>query len=215
MTISAIVLAAGESRRMGTQKLLLPMAGKPVIVCIVDELSPCGFDSIIIVTRRDDLEITEVLQGRSVTLVKNPNPAGDMLSSIRCGLAVASVDCDAVMIFLGDQPNITSSLVKKLTSAFDLTAEQIVVPVYDGHRGHPVLIPARLCPELATGTYERGLHSFLEKHKDGISPVNVPDADRFVLEDMDTPQDYERHLQRAACRAIQVNQGRNSAPAAW
>ena len=83
--IGAIALAAGRSRRMGTQKLLLPLRGKPIIASVVDELLKSTLEEICVVVGRDAWQVESALDGRNVHLVSNPDPAGDMLSSVRCG----------------------------------------------------------------------------------------------------------------------------------
>ncbi len=190
--ICTIVLAAGRSRRMGRQKLLLPLGGKPVITRIVDELQQSPVDQIFVVTGRDSEGIEQALAGREVSFVRNPEDDGDMLGSLRCGLRALPTACVGVLVVLGDQPGLSAELVAGLIESFDAAAGGIVVPVHNVHRGHPVLIAARFREELLTRYDGLGLRGLLAAHPGEVFGVAV--FDRTVLEDMDTPEDYGRQV---------------------
>jgi len=193
--ICAIVLAAGRSERMGTQKLLLPLGGKPVIARIVDELRRCKLQEIIVMVGRDGEAVEQALNEREVTFVTNPDPSGDMLSSVRCGLHAITIGCEAMLIVLGDQPNITSGLVSKLIEAFPASGDGIVVPTHHSRRGHPLLIAARFRDELLSQHAGVGVRGMLAAHPEAVLRVEIEDAALF--EDMDTPADYQELLTRA------------------
>lgn len=194
--ICALVLAAGRSERMGTQKLLLPLGGKPVIARIVDELQQSPLQETVVVVGRNAEKVQQALKGRAVTFVTNPDFTGDMLSSVRCGLRAIPAGCVAVLVVLGDQPNLTSELVRKLISAFKESGRGIIVPAHHGHRGHPLLIATRFRDELLRRHEEVGLHGLLDAHYEEVFRLEFSDA--AVLEDMDTPEDYQRHLSSIA-----------------
>jgi len=190
--IYAIILAAGRSRRMGAQKLLLPLAGKPVIARIVDELLASPVHKVLVVVGRDGKAVQAALQGRSVGFLSNPDPAGDMLGSIRCGLRTIPTGCSAVLVVLGDQPNVTSGLVATLIAGFTESRQGIVVPTHQGHREHPVLFAARFRDELLSRHDGVGLRGLLDAHPDEVASLEV--ADSTLFRDMDTPEDYRREL---------------------
>ena len=190
--ICALVLAAGRSERMGTQKLLLPLGGQPVIARIVDELQQSPLQETVVVVGRDAEKIQQALKGRAATFVTNPDFTGDMLSSVRCGLRAIPAGCVAVLVVLGDQPNLTSELVRKLISAYNESGREIIVPAHNGHRGHPLLFATRFRDELLSRHGEVGLHGLLDAHHEEVFRLEISDA--AVLEDMDTPEDYQRHL---------------------
>ena len=192
--ICAIVLAAGRSERMGTQKLLLPLGGKPVIAHVVDELLSSSVEHILVVTGRDGELIRAALQNRPVQFIENRASDSDMLGSARCGLRRLPAGCDAVLLALGDQPGIKQELVDDLIRSFREGKAEIVVPMCDGHRGHPVLFSTRFCDELLTGNIAGGLREFLDAHRGDI--FFQPVAHAAALEDMDTPADYERQKRR-------------------
>ena len=190
--ICAIVLAAGRSVRMGTQKLLLPLGGIPVIARIVDELLPSPVQQAFVVIGRDGKQIREALGSRTVSFVENPDPEGDMLSSVRCGIGALPASCEAALIVLGDQPGVTRQLIAQLTGAHVQKETAIVVPEFNGKRGHPLLLGARFFTELLQRYDGVGLQGLLNSHPEAVH--RIPVGTSQVLDDMDTPEDYQRHI---------------------
>jgi molybdenum cofactor cytidylyltransferase len=192
--ISAVVLAAGQSRRIGTQKLLLPFAGQTVIGHVVDQVLAAFIGQVLVVVPEEGKAIRLALAGRRVTFAINPDSAGDMLSSVRCGLRVLPERCRAVLIVLGDQPAISADLICDLVRAFETSARRIVVPVHNGRRGHPILFSADYVAELLTLHDGAGLRGLLQAHPDDIHPLDVTNP--AVLADIDHLDDYNRELAR-------------------
>lgn len=194
--ICAIVLAAGQSKRMGVQKLLLPFGGKTVISHIVDQLIESSVDEIYVVIGCQAERISSELSDRSVSLVNNHNYKSGMLSSVRCGLNAIPQQCKTVLVALGDQPSITSRLIDQMLQTFASTERQILVPLYDNKRGHPIIFSSAYRDEILTQYDDIGLRGLLRTHKDDIFelPVQTPG----VLSDMDYPEDYQRELQRGS-----------------
>ena len=191
--ICAVVLAAGRSERMGTQKLLLPLGGKAVIARVVDELSASQVEKTFVVVGCDGERIRQTLTGKTVQFVENPDVASDMLGSVRCGLRVLPAGCQATLVALGDQPGITGGLINNLIHYFHHRDSRIVVPACNGHRGHPVLIGTEYFEEVLTSHTNAGLRGFLDAHPREV--INVPLSDATATEDMDTPADYHRQKQ--------------------
>ena len=192
--ICAIILAAGCSRRMGVQKLLLPFAGKTVIGHILDEVLRSPVDETIVVVGRDAARIAEALAGRRVTLVTNADTEGEMLSSVRCGLAALPPECEAVLVALGDQPGISADTIRRMIEAFRTAGRGIVVPVHGGKGGHPILFSVRYREEVLTQYDDVGLRGLRQAHPEDV--LELPAADPAVLTDMDLPEDYRRELKR-------------------
>ncbi len=190
--ICAIVLAAGRSRRMGTQKLLLPYGGSTVIGHIVDQIAESAVDHIYVVVGRDQAAVTEALSGYSAEVVVNPEPDSAMLDSVRCGVRALPPHCRAVLVVLGDQPGITPGLVDALVAAFDSSAKGIAVPIHDGRRGHPLLFAIGYCDSVLTQYDDVGLRGLLRDHPDDVLEVPWPRA----IADLDYPEDYRRELDR-------------------
>jgi molybdenum cofactor cytidylyltransferase len=192
--ICALVLGAGESRRMGTQKLLLPWAGKTVIEHIVGQLLASRVDQVCVVTGHDHEQLQLTLTDYPVTVAYNDQHTQGMLSSVRCGLKALPENCTGVLVALGDQPALTTGTVNLLVD--QLTQyRQIVLPVYQGTRGHPLLFSSLYVPEILTHYDAKGLRGLLQKHEQDVRevPVNSPE----VLWDIDTPDDYREQIESA------------------
>lgn len=192
--ICAMVLAAGRSSRMGTQKLLLPYRGQPMIARVVDELLESPVDQVFVVTGKEGKPILEALAGRRVHCVTNPHAEDEMLHSVRCGLIAMPQQSAAAMVVLGDQPSITANLVAELVRSFHATSRSVVVPTYKGKRGHPLLFAMHYRDEILTGHEGRGLRGLLETHPQDVFELEV--ATSGILEDIDLPEDYRRAIGR-------------------
>lgn len=192
--ITAIVLAAGQSLRMGTQKLLLPLGGKPMVAVVVDELLRSPVDEVIVVTGKSRDAVSKALAGRKVHLVVNSYHGSEMLESVRCGLTAVSEDSEAVVVALGDQPAITGDVVGGLIQAYSSTGHSIVVPKYKGKRGHPLLLSIDHRDEILKRHEGRGMRGLLDAHPQDIFELEVNNAG--VLEDIDLPEDYQRAIRR-------------------
>ena len=190
--ICAIVLAAGQSRRMGVQKLLLPFGSKTVITHIVDQLTASSVDEVHVVVGCQGKRVSRELSGRPVSIVNNSNFKSGMLSSVRCGLHAITQQCRAVLVVLGDQPSVTTKLIDQMLQTFASTEKRILMPLYQGKRGHPIMFSAAYREEIMTHYDDVGLRGLLYAHKDDI--YELPVTTSGVLSDMDYPEDYRREL---------------------
>jgi molybdenum cofactor cytidylyltransferase len=191
----AVVPAAGRSRRMGTgiQKLLLPLGDTTVIGRVADALLASAIDRVIVVVGPDG-RVAGALAGRGVTLVVNPHPDADMLSSVRCGLRAVPQDCQAVVVAPGDQPALTPDLINEMLRTFAACGQGILVPVHGGVRGHPLLFSSPYREEVLSRYDGEGLRGLLRAHPEDVFELLT--AQPAVVEDVDHPQDYHRELRR-------------------
>ncbi|TKJ38909.1 MAG: hypothetical protein CEE38_04220 [Planctomycetes bacterium B3_Pla] len=190
--ICAVVLAAGLSRRMGVQKLLLPFGGKTVIAHIVDQLLASAVDEVHVVVGHQARRLRQELSDRHVSIVNNPDYESGMLSSVRRGLRGLPQQCRTVLVALGDQPSITSKLVDEMLQSFTSAEKSILVPFHDGRRGHPVLFSESYRGEILTHYNDVGLRGLLHAHPEDVFELAVSTS--AVLSDMDCPEDYRREL---------------------
>ena len=140
--ISAILLAAGESRRMGTFKQLLTFEGKTFVERCVDELLASKAAEVIVVTGHRDDDVRRIIGTRAVRFAHNPEYRSGMASSILCGVSAVAPTTEAVLISLADQPQITAALIDHVISAYLANRPMIVVPRHSGRR-HPDHLPGR------------------------------------------------------------------------
>jgi molybdenum cofactor cytidylyltransferase len=192
--ICSIILAAGRSHRMGAQKLLLPLGGRPMIARIVDEVLRAPVDRVFVIFGPDGDRIAESLAGRQVEFVTNPDPEAEMLSSVRCGLRAMPENCIAVLVVLGDQPGVTADVIAALVQAYKTSGRGIATPIHKGKRGHPLLFAMRYRDEILKGYDDIGLRGLLHAHPDDVCEIEFSTSN--VINDMDLPEDYARETKR-------------------
>jgi molybdenum cofactor cytidylyltransferase len=189
--IWAIVLAAGEARRMQAPKMVLPFGELTVIETVIRNASVPGIDNIIVVTGGWKKEVTEVLRGEDLLLSTNENYKAGMFSSVQNGIRNLSDKAAAFMILHGDMPMVGQSIVNKLTVAFCDSGKGISIPVNNGKRGHPVMIDIKYKAEILEMKITDSLRDFMEKHSDDILEV---ESEPEILRDIDTREDYIKEL---------------------
>lgn len=192
--ITALILAAGQSSRMGQHKMLLPLLGKPLLLHVVDHALAVEFDEVIVVVGHHANDVRAALTGHRVRIVENPNYQQGQSTSVRAGIAALDPAAEAVIILLGDQPLVKPFILKSLIQAWQRSGQPIVVPFYSGQRGNPVLFARALFPELLQVTGDQGGREVLQRHTDEIEPVQIDDAD--AAQDLDTLQEYQALRER-------------------
>jgi molybdenum cofactor cytidylyltransferase len=193
--IWAVVLAAGESRRMGTQKLLLPFGETTVIEAIVRTALDSEADRTIVVLGADRESIRAVLKSYPLVFAVNKDYALGMLSSIQAGFRALPDDVEAAVIMLGDQPAIPSRVLDALIRAYLESRRGIIVPAQGGRRGHPILVGTRYRDEVLGLDPAIGLRQLLQSHPEEILEVAV--SSPAVLKDIDRPEDYRKEVDQS------------------
>jgi molybdenum cofactor cytidylyltransferase len=185
--IAALVLAAGQSRRMGARnKLLASIDGVPMVVRAVDAASAGVNGGVYVVTGHEHEQIARVLAGRDVHLVHNPRYADGLSTSLAQGLAALGQDVDGALVCLGDMPRVTTAHIKTLVAAFDpLEGRAICVPLWEGKRGHPVLWARRFFAEMSDIKGDVGARHLLGEYAELVAEIPVDDDG--VLVDVDSP----------------------------
>lgn len=192
--VSAVVLAAGQGVRMGTQKLLLPLHGQAIVEKVVDAALASKAGEVIVVLGYRAEEVGKVLAGRPVRLVLNRDYARGQSSSLIAGVRAARQKAAALLFILADQPFLTAALIDHLIEVYETSACLVARPVFKGRPGHPVLCDASLIPEILTLKGDTGAKEIVARCRDRI--VLVPVADEELLLDVDTPADYLDILKR-------------------
>ena len=188
--ISAIILAAGMSTRMGAFKPLMPIGNTTAIENIIRVFRLAGIDNISVVTGFRAQDVASALKHQGVRLVLNESYADGMLSSIKTGIRNLPAGCGAFFILPTDIPLVRLASVNALTAAF--RPEHIFYPTFQERRGHPPLISTCFCRNILDFSGQGGLQAFLTRHES--CAVNVAVADPGILLDMDTKPDYRRIL---------------------
>ena len=189
--VAAVVLAAGEGRRFGSQKLLAPLGDRPLLQHALDAANASALSPVVVVLGADaDAVAAGIRTGRAL-VVRNPDHATGQASSLRVGLR--SLDAsDAAVVVLGDQPNVTAALLDALVAAQRSSGAPAVVCVQDGRRSPPTLLHRDLWAEVDALRGDTGAREVLTRHADVVVFDVAVDLGR--LDDIDTQEDRERLL---------------------
>lgn len=189
--ISAVILAAGESKRMGQPKMLLPWDGGTVLTHVISIFQNAGLTDILVVTGGAREQVEGLVSDLNIRTVYNKEYAkAEMLSSIQCGIRALMPQAQAVLIGLGDQPQVQEGSVRRVCETFQESRSNLVVPSYQMRRGHPWLVARPLWDELLMMEAPQSPRDFLNSHNQEIQYINVNDPN--ILTDLDTPEDYRK-----------------------
>ena len=190
LRISAILLGAGESKRMGANKLLLPWGKKIVLTHCVDTLLQSIVKEVIVVIGDRTKVIENQLRGRKVKVVINPQYRKGMSTSIQKGIRAVDPNSHGILIALGDMPFLVSRTVNSLIRAFSQGKGTIVVPSFRGRKGHPVIFHRRYKKELLQLKEDVGGKAIIERHQEEVRLVQI--RSEGVVKDIDTWKDYKK-----------------------
>ena len=190
--IAAVVLAAGLARRMGRQKLLLQLQGKPVVRWSVEHVLG-HVEDVVVVTGPEDTAIREALGDLAVRFTVNPRPQDGQGTSIAAGVTALKPWTTAVVIALGDQPRMPKTVVPALLETLRRSGKAIVAPVYQGVQGTPVVFSSDVFGELRVLKGDAGARAVVKENPERVETVAF---DLSMPPDVDTPEDYAKlHVQ--------------------
>jgi len=184
----AIILAAGESRRMGSPKMLLPFRGKTMIENVIANVSESKADNLMVVLGAEKESIIRLIGEMSLEYCFNESYREGMLSSVQCGFRNLPSDLSAVLVFQGDQPLITPIVIDAVIEAYLSSGKGIIIPVYKSRRGHPILIDIKYRDEIGKLSSVIGLRSLAEKFPGDVLEVDTDEPG--ILRDFDTYEEY-------------------------
>lgn len=190
----AVVLAAGEAKRFGQPKLLMPFGRSTVIGAVVRTLSMLDARPIVVVAGANAPEIAEALKRTRAKVIRNPDPSAGMISSVRVGVEALPTTLKRFVIALGDQPRVGPNALVNLIGGQVDGRKGISIPIYQGKRGHPVVFDIRYRQEILGLTDQQTLRDVISAHGDDI--LEVPVRSDACVSDIDTREDYERELRR-------------------
>jgi molybdenum cofactor cytidylyltransferase len=196
--VGAIVLAAGQSRRMGNaNKLLMEIEGVPLVRRTVEAVKRANVSQVIVVTGHQETEVRAALAGLDVTIVHNPRYAEGLSTSLKTGLEVLGADMAAAVVGLGDMPGVMADHVNKLIAGFDPDGGKAIgVPVHNGKRGNPVLWARRFFEDMQTVAGDVGARHLIGANETLVYEIEF--GDTAVLTDLDTPEQWSDYLSRTS-----------------
>ena len=194
--VSAILLAAGESRRMGTiNKLTLPVDGTPLLQRTVRMLLDASLEELVVVLGHEAEVVAPLLSDLPVETVINAHYREGQMGSVHCGMKALRQPCAGVMVCLTDRPLLETADIDSLPNAFvNECPRSVLVPVFQGRRGNPIVLAHKHRETILTGDRNLGCKRLIEKNPELVWPFEMPN-DHCVF-DLDTPQDYTRLLER-------------------
>jgi len=195
--ISAIVLAAGESTRMGFPKLLLSIEGKSLLQHVIDNALQSKVSEVIVVLGADATKLRREIKQSQVQIIENASYKEGLSTSLKVGLQAISPQAQAVLVLLADQPLVSHAVIDALIDKYEESGSIIVAPVYNGKRGNPVLFDSSLIPELLRVTGDKGGREIIEKHLAQLATVDFEST--IIGSDIDSWDDY-----REVCRFLQA-----------
>ncbi len=195
--IVAVILSAGESSRMGRPKALLPIDGVRFVEKIVAALKSTDVGSIIVVLGHNAEEIRQKISDLPVTILINHDYKQGQLSSLQAAIrhlesSSEGSSVDGILVHLVDHPYISAGLVNLMIDRFHEAKKLIVVPRFQGRRGHPVIFARALFSELLAAGLDQGAKPVVHAHRD--ETLEIDTEDRGVLIDIDTPEEYRQHV---------------------
>lgn len=191
MLLSVIILAAGQSKRMGQIKQLMPFGQSTVLGEVINNFLLSAASEIILVLGYKAEEVMKTIASKPTKIVINPYYRRGMSTSIIAGMNHVDVQTQAVMLALGDQPLIGSFTINKLIKEFYRYDKGIVIPIYCGRRGHPIIFAIKYKEELLKLKGDVGGRQIIKSHPDDL--LEVPVASENVLIDFDTNNDYQTY----------------------
>ena len=196
--ISGILLAAGQSRRMGSLKQLLPFGSTTIIDSGINSLRATRIAELIIVVGYRADEVSEHIQiyqqDTRIKLILNQQYLTGMTSSVQAGLRAVSPQSQALVLALVDQPRVTSHTIDQLIDTYYQSQATIIKPRYLGQTGHPLIIARTCWPEILALSADQGLNLVTRAYQSQTHYLEV--ADSAVIEDIDTPDDYAREVSK-------------------
>ncbi len=182
--VSAILLAAGESKRMGKLKQLMPLGNTTIVEQTIDNLLSSGVSEVIVVLGHRAEEVMKRIATRPIKIVVNPIYHQGMGTSIAAGLNLVDSRAQAVMLALGDQPFVDSQAINRLIEEFDSHDKGIAIPTYQGRRGHPLIFSIKYKAQLSGLKGDIGGREIIKEHPEDILEVAV-ECEGIVI-DIDT-----------------------------
>lgn len=190
--IAAVILAAGMSSRMGQQKLLLPLGGKPLLSYVLNLVHNQSWTDSVVIIGQPVEELTKLCQYYDLRSVYNANRQKGQATSIALAMQQLQGEFDGFVFFMGDQPLVSPALIEAILTQFDQASDNrsIIVPCHQGQRYSPVLFGSHWQADLAALTGDTGGKQIMRKNPEWVHELAWPDASPFY--DADTWEEYQQ-----------------------
>ncbi|GIL00228.1 MAG: 4-diphosphocytidyl-2C-methyl-D-erythritol kinase [Alphaproteobacteria bacterium] len=183
--IAAVILAAGRSTRMGANKLVATLDGRPVVAHVADAALASSAAEVVAVVGHEAERVRACLAGKALRFVDNPGHAGGLSTSLVAGIGAVCEDCDGAVVLLGDMPRISAAMIDRMIAAAEASAaDAVIVATHGGRRGNPVLWPRCHFKRLMQATGDSGGRALIGELGDRVVAVELGEAAGF---DLDTP----------------------------
>jgi len=193
--IASIILSAGDSRRMGKPKAPLKIGPLVFLEMIFNLLEEAKYDPQITVLGNDFKEIFQSIQNkRKILFLRNQSPERGQLSSLQCGLKHVPSDVPGCLVVLVDHPLVSLTTYLSVYEAAQKYPDKIIIPVFEGKRGHPVYFGKKYFNDLLNAPLSEGARYVVQKHS--LSILELPVDDAGILVDIDTPEEYDQYLEK-------------------
>ena len=190
--VSAILLAAGQSKRMGELKQLMPFGQSTIVEQAVDNLLGSAVDEVIVVVGYKAEDVIKAIAAKPIKLAINPDYEQGMSTSIIAGLNLVHGRVQGVMLALGDQPLVNSQTINSLIEEFYNHDKGIAVPTYQGSRGHPIIFAIKYKEKLLKLKGDVGGRQIIKDHPGDVLEVAV--NSESIVADFDTTDDYQAYV---------------------
>ena len=188
--LEGVILAAGESRRMGYPKPLLEVGGRTFIEQIAETMLAVVPRLVIVIGAHRERVRTAIPRDVRIALVENPNYSRGQLSSLKVGLSAILPDSTGALVHLGDHPMVRVETFQAIVDSYNQTSKPILIARHDGHRGHPVIFDRALFAELQSAPEQEGARHVINADASRVAYVDLNDPG--INLDLDTPADLAR-----------------------
>jgi len=190
--IWSIILAAGESKRMGFPKMLLKFNGKTMIENVIDNVADSDSNGILVVLGAGHEYIIDLIKKYDIRYCYNEHYREGMLSSVKCGFKNLPAGTEATLVFQSDQPFIDPVVINMVINTYRSSGKGIIIPVYRGKRGHPLLLDNKYTDQIYKLDPAEGLRSIAYLNSNDVLEVETDEPG--ILKDFDTYEDYKKEV---------------------
>ena len=190
--IAGIILASGLSKRFGKNKLLLPFGEQRLIEHVIDQVKLSRLREIYLVYGQREQEFLNIGKKKKVSLIYNPNFSMGQSEAVKKGVQVLAGRARGILFFLGDQPFVNPCTINRMLACFDDHPDAIILPMYRGSRGNPVLFSQRFFDEMLELKGDQGARSIIQRYPQHLIPIPIENG--MELLDIDDQGDYYKAL---------------------